>query len=195
MNSPTELSVEFKENKPQVWCGASIDWGDGVKQDIRLGDEGLKTSPLTFSHTYTLSGTFNISVQGKTLVRGLATAIGCDGSPPITRVSVIDVEALKAQQQQAAAAAAAEAKKKEELLAIEKAKKEADDRQRLLAEKELELKRRELEIKEEMLKKEEELRKKSAQIPPTKPSTQSQSSPNVNQPSTKPSLVKPADAF
>jgi hypothetical protein len=191
MNSPTELSIEFKENRPQVWCGASIDWGDGVKQDIRIGDEGFKTSPLNLSHSYSLSGTFNISIQGKTLVRGLGTAVGCDGSPPITRVTVVDVEAIKAQQLQAAA----EAKKKEEQLAFDKAKKEAEDRQRQLAEKELDLKRRELEMKEEMLKKEEELRKKSASAPTNKPTTPAQSAPSSSQPSSKPSSVKPADAF
>lgn len=191
MNSPSELSIEFKENKPQVWCGASIDWGDGVKQDIRIGDDGLKTSPVKLSHSYSLSGTFNISVQGKTIIRGLGTAVSCDGSPPIARVTVIDVEAVKAQQLQAAA----EAKKKEEQLAFDKAKKETEDRQRQLAEKELDLKRRELEMKEEMLKKEEELRKKSTSSPTNKPTTPAQSAPSTSQPSSRPSSVKPADAF
>jgi len=119
MNSSAELSIEFNKTRDLVWCGMSIDWGDGARQDIRLGDDGFKTSPATLTHSYSLSGNFNISVQGKTLVRGLGTASACDGNPPITRVTVVDVEAIKAQQLQAAA----EAKKKEEQAAAE-AKKE-----------------------------------------------------------------------
>ena len=191
MNSSAELSIEFNKTRDLVWCGMSIDWGDGARQDIRLGDDGFKTSPAILTHSYSLSGNFNISVQGKTLVRGLGTAGACDGTPPITRVAVIDLEAIKAQQLQAAA----EAKKKEEQLAFDKAKKETEDRQRQLAEKELDLKRRELEMKEEMLKKEEELRKKSASVPTTKPTTPAQSAPSTSQPSSRPSSVKPADAF
>ena len=191
MNSSAELSIEFNKTRDMVWCGMSIDWGDGARQDIRLGDDGFKTSPATLTHSYSLSGNFNISVQGKTLVRGLGTASACDGNPPITRVTVVDVEAIKAQQLQAAA----EAKKKEEQLAFDKAKKETEDRQRQLAEKELDLKRRELEMKEEMLKKEEELRKKSTSAPTNKPTTPAQSAPSTSQPSSKPSSVKPADSF
>jgi hypothetical protein len=49
----------------------------GEKQNVRVGDDNFKTSPITLTHKYATAGNFNATVKGNTMVRGLKTAQAC----------------------------------------------------------------------------------------------------------------------
>lgn len=100
MGTNAELSISYKSTRDLVWCGLTIDWGDGEKQDIRIGDTNYKSSPISISHTYSVAGDFFINAQGRWLARGLNSATACEGSLQPARLSVIDVQAARAAQKQ-----------------------------------------------------------------------------------------------
>lgn len=149
MGNPVDLSVVFQATSSTVWCGLLIEWGDGEKQNVRIGDDNLKTSPITLTHKYATAGTFNVSVKGNTMVRGLKTAQACGGIVKPATIKVVDIVAMQNAERQKQAA-------EREKAALE----EAERAKKALEAKELEMKRKELEMKEEMLKREEELRKR-----------------------------------
>ncbi len=222
MGSISELVIQFDQGAGGTnWCGLLVRWGDGQERTLRIGDDQFKTSPAVVPYTYTQSGNFRVDVEGRPLVRGLKSAIGCDGRPAPINVVVVD--------KQAVAAAAAEAQRQEaerrlreqqveaERMKAELARQqaervkadmarqqaeqvraEAERRQREFAEKELELKRRELQMKEEMLKREDELRRRQA-APVAAPAPVARPAPApapaaAPRPAA-PAAVKPADGF
>ncbi len=211
MGSISELVIQFDQSAGGTnWCGLLVRWGDGQEQTLRIGDDQFKTSPAIVPHTYTKAGNFRVDVEGRPMVRGLRSAVGCDGRPSPVDVVVVD--------KQAAAAAAAEAQRQEaerrlreqqaeaERMKAEQARQqaeqariEADRRQREFAEKELELKRRELQMKEEMLKREEEMRRRQAApaaAPAPRPAAPAPAPATAPAPRpAAPAAVKPADGF
>jgi len=183
LDATAELNINFVPTGTNpVWCGLTVDWGNGAKQDVRIGDDNLKTSPAMLSYKYATPGNYTITAQGRLLVRGLKTAAACDGNPRPIAVIVVDEAALAAAERQRVAQQEAE-----------RAKQEAVERERALAAKELDLKRKELEMKEDLLRREEEMRKRALAAParPVAPAT----APAAPATPLTPKAVKPADAF
>ncbi len=189
LDALAELNINFVPTGDTVWCGMTVDWGNGDKQDVRLGDDNLKSSPAMLSHKYSAAGTYTIMAQGRLLIRGLKTAASCGGNPRPTIVTVVDQAALAAAERQRVA-----------LEEAERAKAEAVARDRAFAERELELKRKELEMKEDMLRREEEMRKRALATPAPAPAPAAAPRPAPVAPAAPaapltPKAVKPADAF
>lgn len=187
LDALAELNINFVPTGDTVWCGMTVDWGNGDKQDLRIGDDNFKSSPIMLSHKYAAPGTYAISAQGRLLIRGLKTAAACGGNPRPTSVTVVDQAALAAAERQRVA-----------LEEAERAKAEAVARDRAFAERELDLKRKELEMKEDMLRREEEMRKRAMATPAPAPAAAPRPAPAAPvapaAPLT-PKAVKPADAF
>jgi len=193
MGSISELVIHFDQGAGGTnWCGLHVRWGDGNERSLRIGDDQFKTSPAIVRHTYTQAGNFRIEVEGRTMVRGLRSAVACDGRPAPVNVVVVDKQALaeaaaQAQRQEAERRLRDQQAEAERMKAeltrqqaeqtrqqAEQTRLEAERRQREFAEKELELKRRELQMKEEMLNREEEMRRRQAAsvvapAPPARP--------------------------
>ncbi len=187
LDAVAELNVNFVPTGDVIWCGMTVDWGNGDKQDVRIGDDNLKSSPIMLSHKYPAAGNYTITAQGRLLIRGLKTASSCGGNPRPTVVTVVDQAALAAAERQRVAAEEAE-----------RAKAEAVARERAFAEKELDLKRKELEMKEDLLRREEEIRRRALATPAPAPAAAPRPAPVAPAapaaPLT-PKAVKPADAF
>ena len=193
MGSSVELTITFQTTGNPPWCGLLVEWGDGEKQNVRVGEDNLKTSPITLTHKYATAGNFNATVKGNTMVRGLKTAQACGGVVKPAQINIVDTVALQqaearrlAAEREKAALEEAERVKKAALEEADRAKKaaleQADRARKAIESKELELKRKELEMKEEMLKREEDLRKReeearkrSQQRPPVQPPAPSSS--------------------
>jgi serine protease Do len=74
---PVTILVDIdKADNASISCGAVINFGDGNTRDLRI--EGA-TFPLRVEHTYAAPGSFAVTVEGKTLFRGLRTASACSG--------------------------------------------------------------------------------------------------------------------
>lgn len=71
-----------------VWCGLRIEFGDGESKNIRVGENGDKDLNFTYKHTYHNTGTYNASVVGVFMSRGLKSAIGCTGNKRTYKVVV-----------------------------------------------------------------------------------------------------------
>lgn len=56
-------------------CGVELSWGDGDTQDLRIGS--VDKPPYIYEHIYRRPGNFVLTVKGKTIVRGLNTAVAC----------------------------------------------------------------------------------------------------------------------
>ena len=207
MGNSVELTITFQATGNPPWCGLLVEWGDGEKQNVRVGDDNFKTSPITLTHKYATAGNFN------TMVRGLKTAQACGGVVKPAQINIVDAVAIQqaearrvAAEREKVALEEAERVKKAALEEADRAKKaaleQADLAKKAIESKELELKRKELEMKEEMLKREEELRKRedearkrSQQRPPAQPPAPSSSPAQAPAPAgTKPG-VKPASGF
>ena len=171
MGNSVDLTITFQTTGNPPWCGLLVEWGDGEKQNVRVGDDNFKTSPITLTHKYATAGNFNATVKGNTMVRGLKTAQACGGVVKPAQINIVDTVAIQqaearrvAAEREKAALEEAERVKKAALEEADRAKKaaleQADRAKKAIESKELELKRKELEMKEEMLKREEELRKR-----------------------------------
>ena len=213
MGNSVELTITFQATGNPPWCGLLVEWGDGEKQNVRVGDDNFKTSPITLTHKYATAGNFNAIVKGNTMIRGLKTAQACGGVVKPAQINIVDAVAIQqaearrvAAEREKVALEEAERVKKAALEEADRAKKaaleQADLAKKAIESKELELKRKELEMKEEMLKREEELRKRedearkrSQQRPPAQPPAPSSSPAQAPAPAgTKPG-VKPASGF
>lgn len=156
--SQATVMVEFKSDK-SPWCGLNISWGNGEEQDLRIGDDDKKTSPLTLTRTYPSPGLYTIVPKGKYLQRGLKSASACDVSARPIQITVFDPAAEQAARQREQERRQAEERQRATQNQADIARRELEQRQRDLAEKELELKRKELELKEAELRKEQEARR------------------------------------
>jgi len=223
MGNAVDMTIVFQSTGAAPWCGLLIEWGDGDKQEVRIGNDNLKTSPITLSHKYSTAGTFNVSVKGSTVVRGLKTAYPCSGAVKPASIMIVDMVAMQNAERQKQAAdkekALAEEAERSRRAASDEAERsrraasdeaersrraaldEADRSKKALEAKELEMKRRELDMKEEMLKREEEMRKreeearkKSQQQRPPAPAPVATPAPAPAPAGGKPP-VKPASGF
>jgi hypothetical protein len=173
VNTGASLRVEFTPAANASACGVTVDWGNGAKQDIRLGIDSFKDSPATLSQAYPNPGSYNIKLEGKFLTRGLRSAAACTVSAAPVTIKVTDPAAEKLVADQRAAQLAAEAALKEAaireqeaaareraaLADAERAKQDLVRQQAAAREMELDLKRKELERREAQLRKDDEARR------------------------------------
>jgi hypothetical protein len=84
------FQVKFAPSSPSanVWCGLKIEFGNGESNNIRVGENGDKDMTLTIKHKYPNAGTYNASVMGVYMVRGLKSAVGCTGSKKSLQMSI-----------------------------------------------------------------------------------------------------------
>lgn len=83
------IDLDSGENKP--WCGLRVNFGDGDGRDERV-----EQVPVVLHKRYTKPGVYTISVEGKTLVRGLKTAFSCMGSVTSRQLEVVDPQVEEA---------------------------------------------------------------------------------------------------
>lgn len=179
VNTPASLRVEFTPSANASACGVTVDWGNGSKQDIRLGIDSFKDSPATLNLAYPNPGTYNIKLEGKFLTRGLRSAAACTVSAAPVTIKVTDPAAEKLVADQRAAQLAAEAALKEAaireqeaaareraaLADAERAKQDLVRQQAAAREMELDLKRKDLERREAQLRKDDEARRAAVARP------------------------------
>jgi len=146
INSRVDLKVFFNDSQGNGFCGLTIDWGNGDKEDVRIGDSDKKFSPFTIYHVYKVAGEFTIRLEGKFQLRGLSSVLACNGKTDVETILLYDKKVLELE--------------KQKIDAINQAKKAAETLNQIeknITLKELQLKQKELELKEEelRLKKEE----------------------------------------
>jgi S1-C subfamily serine protease len=74
---PVTLLVDIdKAEQDTVNCGAVVNFGDGVTLDVRI--EGANF-PHRVLYQYAKPGSYAVTIEGKTLMRGLRTASACGG--------------------------------------------------------------------------------------------------------------------
>jgi hypothetical protein len=159
--SQVTLLIEFRSSQAP-WCGLNLNWGNGEEQDLRIGDDDRKNSPVAVTRTFNSAGTFTVQARGKFLTRGLKSAPACEVSAMPVRITVFDEAAERAERQRELERQQSEAARRAAEAQAEQARRESDLRQRELAQRELELKRRELELRETELRREEEARRAAA---------------------------------
>jgi len=139
-NSPdvnTELSVKLNFTTPddKVQCGVGIDWGDGDKQKLRVGNGQQVTPPFVLTHIYKSAGQKQIAVKGEFIARGLSSISGCEvnlsGSitvqDPVARAEKERVEKERqAELERQEQLNAQKAKEREEYLSTPAGKKELE---------------------------------------------------------------------
>lgn len=95
-----EIVVDIATQRQRdVRCGFVLSMGDGTKRDVRITEKEI---PFRVAHTYASSGNYSITVEGKTMIRGLNTVTACSGHTRSVAVFVTTEDA--------AVRAAAEAK-------------------------------------------------------------------------------------
>mgnify|MGYP000208580637 FL=1 len=80
---PVEVVVNFEA--ADRWCGLRVDMGDGDVRDILVED-----FPLTITKQYAAAGRYVLRAQGRSMARGLRSALGCAGASRAVTVVVSD---------------------------------------------------------------------------------------------------------
>ncbi|MDP9932878.1 hypothetical protein [Variovorax paradoxus] len=93
---PYGLSVDRDSAQPQQaikvtvnfeaasrWCGLRVDLGDGDVRDLLVDN-----FPLTLSKPYDTPGRYVLRAEGRFVLRGLTSALGCAGKARAVTVSV-----------------------------------------------------------------------------------------------------------
>jgi len=206
-NGTATLRVEFSTSSSASLCGVLIDWGNGARQEIRLGMDSYKDSPFMLNQVYPNPGSYTIKLEGKYLQRGLRSAAACVVSAAPVVVKVTDPVAEKQAADQRAAQLAAEAalrdaaireqeaaaRERAALADAERAKQDLLRQQAAAREMEIDLKRKELERREAQLRKDEEARR-AVVVRPAAPAAQAPAPPPAAPVGGRPP-VKAADGF
>lgn len=197
VGTQVQLAVEFQPSGNN-WCGLNIDWGNGDRRDIRLGDDEFKSSPAILRYAYSNPGNYVIVAKGTFLRRGLKSAGECTVSARALQVTAVDEVAEQRSREVEQRAREAEQRAREaaqrEREATER-QREAEARQRDLAQRELELKRKELEMREEALRREEQARRAAAAAPAAAPAPAPAPRPAPAPAATPRPPAKPAEGF
>lgn len=134
LGEAVRVEIKLEKVTDVVNCGLLVDPGDGKKRNIRIGQQkGEQDLNYPLALTYDRPGSYVIQVEGKTFIRGLNTAIACDGDPQRVVVQVRDPEEDK--------------RKMEQDLAAKKAQLELEMKQEMLRRQEQQLQQREREAK------------------------------------------------
>jgi hypothetical protein len=117
------VKVDFRAPAGPSWCGLLLDFGNGKRRELRIGDNGSNELSQTVQVVYPNPGTYRLTASGSAVVRGLKSAPACDGSPLSQDVKIIDPEV--------------------DALRKEAATRELDDRERALQQREKALQEKE----------------------------------------------------
>jgi hypothetical protein len=171
-NTPIAIQVDFDlANLQNAYCGLEINFGDGNTQTIRAGMNGAQDFPLKLTHSYASPGKYVVKVEGKAVIRGLKSAVACQGSGRQLSLIIADEAAERAKQEVA--------RKEQELAAkqielqqladkIEREKNEQALKEQKLREQESRIRRREQEQKERQVQQKDSPRDaQSSQVPQT----------------------------
>jgi hypothetical protein len=160
-----------------LWCGVTIDYGNGASTDIRLGLNGDADLRYIAQYAYPNPGSYTATVKGKGITRGLKSAIPCSGSALKVNVNVVDLELIRVQME-------LERTKREQAArdAADRIEKDNFEKQKQLEaqrkEQEADAKNRELERKIKAL--EESKSKNAAPVRPAPPQPASKSEPKTD---------------
>jgi hypothetical protein len=80
-----------------LWCGITIDFGNGSSADVRLGQNGDADLRYTQQFAYPSPGTYTATLSGKGLTRGLKSAIPCVGPAQKVTIKVLDPDVIRMQ--------------------------------------------------------------------------------------------------
>jgi hypothetical protein len=138
INAEFTLKLNFQIPEDKVSCGISVDWGDGEKQKLRVGNGQQVLPPFKLTHTYTTAGQKSLSLKGEFIARGLNSLGGCDVNvsgvvtiqDPAVRAEIAAKEKQKKDQEDAAKQAIEE---KQAYLKSPQGKKDLDTAQSILA--------------------------------------------------------------
>jgi hypothetical protein len=126
LGEAVRVEVKLEKVTDSVNCGLLVDPGDGKVRNIRIGQQkGEADLNYSLALSYDRPGSYVIQVEGKTFIRGLNTAISCEGNSQRIAVQVRDPEEDK--------------RKAEQELATKKAQLELDMKQELLRRQEQQL--------------------------------------------------------
>ncbi len=81
-NETLDISVSIKKTADSAWCGAILELGDGRDQLIRFGLNPDDLSQV-FKYTFPKPGNYSITLRGRAMLRGLKSAVACDGSKSV----------------------------------------------------------------------------------------------------------------
>jgi hypothetical protein len=118
INQAVSVRVDF-QNAEKPWCGLRINFGDGDTRDVRVEEV-----PLSLTKAYAAAGTYTLSLEGKTLIRGIKSAAPCGGELSSEQLVVFDpvAEEKKRAEEAALKHRADELARREEELKREQAK-------------------------------------------------------------------------
>ena len=126
LGEAVRVEIKLEKVTDSVNCGLFVDPGDGKSRNIRIGQQkGEADLNYSLALSYDRPGSYVIQVEGKTFIRGLNTAISCEGNSQRIAVQVRDPEEDK--------------RKAEQELATKKAQLELDMKQELLRRQEQQL--------------------------------------------------------
>lgn len=208
VNANASLVVEFSSGAGASICGLVIDWGNGRKQELRVGFREAQNSPFTVTNVYPNPGTYTIKLVGAFVQRGLRSGAACNVAAAPVTIKVTDPVADKAAADQRAAQLAAEAAAREAtaraeeaaareraaLADAERTKQDMARQQNAARDRELELKRKELELREAQLRRDEERRRSAPPAPAPAPAASAPAAPAPSSAPVRPP-VKSADGF
>jgi hypothetical protein len=130
LGEAVRLEIKLEKVTDSVNCGLLVDPGDGKTRNVRIGQQkGDQDLNYAVALTYDRPGNYVVQVEGKTFIRGLNSALSCDGNPQRLVVQVRDPEEDK--------------RKVEEELAAKKAQMEFEMKQEMLRRQEQQLQQRE----------------------------------------------------
>lgn len=105
LGEAVRLEIKLEKVSDTVNCGLLVDPGDGKNRNIRIGQQkGEQDLNYPLALTYDRPGNYVIQIEGKTFIRGLNTAMACDGNPQRVVVQVRDPEEDKRKVEQELAA-------------------------------------------------------------------------------------------
>ena len=128
MNAELQVKMIFTVPDDKVSCGIVVDWGDGEKQKLRVGNGQQILPPFSLAHTYSSAGTKNIAIKGESVFRGLSSVGPCDVN--VSGAIVVQDPVAKAEADKKAQLEKAEADKQALLEKVE-----ADRKAQLVAER------------------------------------------------------------
>jgi hypothetical protein len=118
MNTELQVKMIFAVPDDKVSCGITVDWGDGEKQKLRVGNGQQVLPPFSLAHTYSTAGSKNISIKGESVFRGLSSVGPCEVN--VTGAIVVQDPVAKAEAERKLQLEKAEAERKAQLEAERK---------------------------------------------------------------------------
>lgn len=85
------FQVSLEKSGGPVWCGLRIDFGNGSRRDIRVGEKGEADLQLLVNYRYPNAGLYTVRLAGVGIIRGLKSASACEGAERVTQLRVTDL--------------------------------------------------------------------------------------------------------